>query len=621
MLNELDSNWRYGIITFIGLLAGLYIGSMLATLYTMTVFGENLNDIKLSEPWFFRYASTIWITYPDIKNIALGITAIVTLGVITFGIASMYRSKLTEYGSAHWQSKAELRKNKMTYPLDKGGFVFGKMTKPQKSGKFLSADPDRWPHALMVAPTGSGKGVGFVIPNLLQFSGSAIILDVKAENWGLTSIYRKLGLKQDIFYFSPFDVEHKSHRFNPMDRIATLPNTDQQYTAINTMIDLFLQVDPSSNAASFFTAGKRLLIASCLYAIEVGRPTIGDASEIMAGGANKKQSYIGYAQETNIPIVRRTFEEMSDVPDKTLGSYVSVLEGAGLALWSDPSVVKATATSDFDFSTFRKRGQSLYIVVQPEHLKTLAPLIRLLFADAIASLQRSEPKPDEKHQVLFMMDEFDQLGRMPIVETAIKTIRSFGGRFFIISQNIPGLELPSMYGREGRLSLQAGAGVQIFMTPQEERTAEVVSNMLGKKTIVSKSESGKRIRDFNDTANISRKSEERPLVTQDDMLRFPLDKVIIQTKGQSPIKADHIRYFEDPYFIKLMKSQNGFSLPYPENLNAPDRPEFENVVMKASVNEIPDDTAVSQVDIDALAQVQLLWDDLDNGVSEIYKPI
>ena len=177
-----------------------------------------------------------------------------------------------------------------------------------------------------------------------------------------------------------------------------------------------------------------------------------------------------------------------------------------------------------------------------------------------------------------------------------------------------------MYGREGRLSLQAGAGVQIFMTPQEERTAEVISNMLGKKTIVSKSESGKRIRDLNDTANISRKSEERPLVTQDDMLRFPLDKVIIQTKGQSPIKADHIRYFEDPYFIQLMKSQNGFSLPYPENLETPDRPEFENVVMKASANEIPDEAVVSQVDVDALAQVQLLWDDLDNGVSEIHKP-
>lgn len=94
-------------------------------------------------------------------------------------------------------------------------------------------------------------------------------------------------------------------------------------------------------------------------------------------------------------------------------------------------------------------------------------------------------------------------------------------------------------------------------------------------------------------------------------------KVIIQTKGQSPIKADHIRYFEDPYFIQLMKTQNGFSLPYPVNLEVPDRPEFEDVVMKAGASEISDDTSVSKVDIDALAQVQSLWDDLDNDVSGI----
>lgn len=615
MLNEMDSNWRYGIIAIFGLIAGLYIGSMLATLYTMTVFGENLGTIKLTEPWFFRYPSTLWDSVPNVRNVASGITGIVTLGVITFGLASMYRGKLTAYGQAHWQSKPEMRRNNMTSPLSDGGFVYAKLSKPQVAGKFISADPDRWPHALMVAPTGSGKGVGFVIPQLLQFPGSAIVLDVKGDNFGLTSIFRKETLKQDVYYFSPFDSEHQTHRFNPMDRIAALPDTDQQYTAINTMIDLFLQVDPSSNAASFFTAGKRLLIASCLYAIEVGRPTIGDAAEIMAGGADKKQSYLSYAQETKVKIVRRTFEEMSDVPDKTLGSYVSVLEGAGLALWSDPSVIRTTSTSDFDFSTFRKKAQSLYIVVQPEHLKTLAPLIRLLFADAIACLQRSEPISDEKFQVMFLMDEFDQLGRMPIVETAIKTIRSFGGRFFIVSQNIPSLE--TLYRNEGRLGLQAGAGVQIYMTPLEERTAEVVSKLLGKKTIVSKSESGKRVRDFNDTVNISRRAEERPLVTPEDMLRFPLDKVIVLSKGLAPIKADHIRYYEDEYFLKLVKSQNGFSLPYPSGLIQPSRPELDDVVLKATADEASVSDGNAQVDLDALSRVQSLWDDLDGKVGEL----
>nr|WP_313534189.1 type IV secretory system conjugative DNA transfer family protein [Haematobacter sp.] len=107
-----------------------------------------------------------------------------------------------------------------------------------------------------------------------------------------------------------------------------------------------------------------------------------------------------------------------------------MLEGAGLALWKDPNVRRVTSRSDFDFASFRREAQTLYIAMKREDLETLAPLVRLLFADAIATLQRAEPGRDEPHPVMFLLDEFDQLGRMPIVETAIKTIRSFGGRFF-----------------------------------------------------------------------------------------------------------------------------------------------------------------------------------------------
>ena len=43
-------------------------------------------------------------------------------------------------------------------------------------------------HVLLFAPTGSGKGVGFVIPNLLFWTDSVIVHDVKGENYELTSV-------------------------------------------------------------------------------------------------------------------------------------------------------------------------------------------------------------------------------------------------------------------------------------------------------------------------------------------------------------------------------------------------------------------------------------------------
>jgi type IV secretion system protein VirD4 len=310
---------------------------------------------------------------------------------------------------------------------------------------------------------------------------------------------------------------------------------------------------------SFFNAGKRLFIASCLYAIEQRRPTLGFAGEIMAGGGDKKKSYTAIAETTSIPIVSRTFLEMADVPEKTLGAYVSVIQGSGLELWNDPAVDRVTSASDFDFSTFRRDPQSLYIVVQPEHLKTLAPLVRLLFADAIASLQRREPGPDEPHAVMFLMDEFDQLGRQPLVLSSIKTIRSFGGRFFIISQTIPGLD--DLYGETGRRSLQGGAGVQIYMTPQDDRTAEVLSNALGRSTITAVTESQSRVRALEDSANVSRRSEERPLISANEVLRFPLDEVLVLPEGQYPIRARHIRYYEDRHFGPIDRARKGKALP------------------------------------------------------------
>jgi len=557
MLSNLESAWRYPLAVVLGLVTGLYIGGMLATIYVIVAFRENLDTLSPLGLWFFRYPWADLEARPATLQGALIITGAVTIALTLVGLAGVHRGRLNQYDDAHFQTKRELKRNNMIGSLDQNGFIFGKLGSPKSDAPFVMAPPDRFPHAMMIAPTGRGKGVGFVIPNLLHFSGSGIILDVKGENFAKTSIHRQHGLKNAIWYFSPFDDERGSHHFNPLARIAALPSAERQYTALNSMADLFL-IPEGESAQSFFNAGKRLFIASCLYAIEKRRPTLGYAGELMAGGGDKKKTYTTIAEDTQIPIVSRTFLEMADVPEKTLGAYVSVIQGSGLELWNDPAVDRVTSASDFDFSTFRAKPQSLYIVVQPEHLKTLAPLVRLLFADAIASLQRKEPGPDEPHAVMFLMDEFDQLGRQPLVLSSIKTIRSFGGRFFIISQTIPGLD--DIYGETGRRSLQGGAGVQIYMTPQDDRTADVLSNALGRSTVTAVTESQSRIRALEDSANVSRRSEERPLISANELLRFPLDQVLVLPEGQYPIRARHVRYYEDRWFGLIDRARNSMLL-------------------------------------------------------------
>jgi type IV secretion system protein VirD4 len=103
--------------------------------------------------------------------------------------------------------------------------------------------------------------------------------------------------------------------------------------------------------------------------------------------------------------------------------------------------------------------------------------------------------------------------------------------------------------------------VQIYMTPQDDRTAEVLSNALGRSTITAVTESQSRVRALEDSANVSRRSEERPLISANEVLRFPLGEVLVLPEGQYPIRAQHIRYYEDRHFGPIDRARKGKALP------------------------------------------------------------
>src|SRR3546814_13648560 len=73
-------------------------------------------------------------------------------------------------------------------------------------------------HVLLEAPTGSGKGVGIVIPNLLQWPDSVVVLDIKHENYEITAGFRRKG-GQKVVLFNPTDREGRTARYNPLSYI------------------------------------------------------------------------------------------------------------------------------------------------------------------------------------------------------------------------------------------------------------------------------------------------------------------------------------------------------------------------------------------------------------------
>ena len=75
---------------------------------------------------------------------------------------------------------------------------------------------------MLSAPTRSSKGVGVVIPNLLNWPDSVVVLDIKGENHAITAGYRAAH-GQPVYAFSPFDEQARSHRWNPLTAVRTSP--------------------------------------------------------------------------------------------------------------------------------------------------------------------------------------------------------------------------------------------------------------------------------------------------------------------------------------------------------------------------------------------------------------
>ena len=534
-------------------LIGLAIGYVVATGYLILRYGLSTERIDFT---------LLAREYRALGSSAPRDFVWVNLILTVFGLAAFLLSitllgeALTRFGTTHWQTRAEMKRNGF-FAKPGGGFLLGKLGPPKSKRPFLVSKT--FPHALIVAPTGRGKGVGFVIPNLLTYKGSAVVLDVKGENFRETSRFRA-SMGDKVFRFAPTDWDRPTHRYNPLARIAAMTNPDRQQMELKLTAKLFLQTD-NEKLSGLLAGGIDLFVAAGLLAFERGVPTIGEIYRITASGGDKQKEYLKRSQEVKNTSAKLIFERMASTNNDTLTSYLSLLMTSGLDTWDNRAIDAATATSDFSFRDIRRRPHAIYLVVESEMIRPLAPLIRLFFSDLIASLQAQEPGDDEPWPVMIMLDEFDRLGKMPIVAESIKTLRSFGGNLAIVTQTIPALD--EIYGENTRRSLQGGAGVKLYLTPSEQKTIEELSQAVGKTTkrVITRSRAVGR--NPFEGRSVSERTEDTPLLTEDQARRMDLDEVILVIDAQMPIRARRIKYFEDPALKVLHVGQAG-SFPYPD---------------------------------------------------------
>jgi type IV secretion system protein VirD4 len=481
----------------------------------------------------------------------------VPLYVVLNGMIQKHRRAL--HGSARWANDKEIRN---AHLVQDDGIVIGK-----HKGEILHFPGQQF--VLLAAPTRSGKGVGVVIPNLLTYSGSVVVLDIKQENYNITAGYRKDVLKQETWLFNPFAEDRepdtgraapRTHRYNPLSSI-----TDGVFR-VGDILAIGNAIWPTGGKDAFWNDNARnLFLAIVLFLCEIRDRRLKDDSlpnylvtmgEVLrqSSGRGTGQSVKKYLQsqiETYPWLSSECLDAMANflsASDDVLASILSTFN-APLTIWRNPVVDAATSQNDFDLADVRTRPMSIYIGITPDHLEDAKLLVNLVFSQLVNLNTKQLPQDNPqryRYPCLLLMDEFTAIGKVNILAKAVSYIAGYNLRLLPIIQSLSQLE--SVYGREDARTFVTNHAMQILFAPREQKDANEYSEMLGTFTEKGVSESrSKQILDPKGSSE-SISDQKRALMLPQELKELGQWKEIVLLENTKPILCDKIRYYDDPAF-------------------------------------------------------------------------
>lgn len=466
-----------------------------------------------------------------------------------FGIGAVVRVRPPPlHGRARFATEREIRTNGLRA---ESGLLIG-----AKGGRYLCFGGTE--HVIGYAPTRSGKGVGLVIPNLLNWPDSVVCLDVKRENWDRTAGFRAAH-GQEIYLFDPFDEEGRTARYNPLSVVRR--DSADRYDDLQRIATMLFPAEAGTDPFWYQSARAAFIAVGGYVAETPGLPlTIGEILRQLTVAPDLKTHYakiIGERRGGPNRLSPRCIQALNDFFAASDNTFQSVRKTvtARLELWFNPRVDRATAASSFDLRALRTRPISIYLAVSPDNLERLSPLLNLFFQQVVDLNTRELPEqnPSLCRQVLLLLDEFPALGNVAVLARGVAFLAGYGLRLLTILQSPS--QLRAIYGPDIARNIMTNHAVEVVFTPKDQDVAKDLSDRFGYDTIEGRSRtrprgllgSGGR----GDTETISQ--QRRALLLPQELTLVSHDKCFILKAGLRPILADKIRYFTDRRFVGRLR--------------------------------------------------------------------
>lgn len=487
--------------------------------------------------WFFydAYAPEVFLEGALIAASGSFIAIAVAIGM------SVWRAREAKdaatYGSARWATSDEIRAEGMIGP---DGVVLGKL-----EHDYLRHDGPE--HVLCFAPTRSGKGVGLVVPSLLTWPGSAIVHDIKGENWELTAGWRaRFGR---VLLFDPTNAG--SAAYNPLLEVR---RGQWEVRDVQNVADVLVDPEGSLERRNHWEkTSHALLVGAILHVLYAENDkTLAGVASFLSDPQRPIEATLRTMMLTRHlgdagphPVVASAARELLNKSENERSGVLSTAMSF-LGLYRDPVVAKMTSRCDWRIADLveGERPTTLYLVVPPSDISRTKPLIRLVLNQIGRRLTEDLHAKDHRQRLLMMLDEFPALGRLDFFESALAFMAGYGIKSFLIAQSLNQIE--KAYGPNN--SILDNCHVRVSFATNDERTAKRVSDSLGTGTEMRamKNYAGHRLSPWLGHLMVSRQETARALMTPGEIMQLPPTDAIVMVSGLFPIRAKKARYFADP---------------------------------------------------------------------------
>lgn len=495
--------------------------------------------------WYFydAYAPTIFVEGGLIAVSGGFLSIIVAIGM------SVWRAReaknVVTYGSARWANRREVAAAGL---LGADGVVLGRYQR-----HYLCHDGPE--HVLCFAPTRSGKGVGLVVPSLLTWPGSAIVHDIKGENWQITAGFRALHGR--VLLFDP--TNSKSSAYNPLLEVR---RGEWEVRDVQNIADILVDPEGSLEKRNHWEkTSHALLVGAILHVLYAEKnKTLAGVAAFLSDprrpiestlAAMMKTAHLGEAGPH--PVIASAARELLNKSDNERSGVLSTAMSF-LGLYRDPVVAEVTSRCDWRISDIVGgiKPATLYLVVPPSDINRTKPLIRLILNQIGRRLTEELQAKSNRHRLLLMLDEFPALGRLDFFETALAFMAGYGLKSFLIAQSLNQIE--KAYGPSN--SILDNCHVRVSFATNDERTAKRVSDALGTATEMRamKNYAGHRLSPWLGHLMVSRQETARQLLTPGEIMQLPPTEEIVMVAGTPPIRANKARYYEDIRFQERVLS-------------------------------------------------------------------